>query len=470
MSKLIDTLVLTNDESGENYEVSRKDYEKQVIAKHEVKGMTNTESGKEVSAATIVEHIVKNVMKDVDIDEAIANEYSELIDAVKSDIKQHTENVEKAKGNKEAEKEAKKKEKEEEAAKEKAAAEERAKRQEGFLAEAKTGADTAAGEFKETAKQLIENLPPSITLVQDGAGYGLNFAEDISDEDLSRGFGYMLQSAQNNQFLANQLQFWLGDMVILFLARDLFQTAKEAGAAVNKLLPPSQQYAPSIMDQFKKMSERTPIALRNPHASPSAYLALANVKLPKKGDKEDQATYEKRLASFKEGREEMQKKLATGEWTTNKEVKAVLEDFEVKHGLKEKKSEEIIPIGFYFKQLYFAERGLELVGAQGVKGKTVYRDGDDKYELTEEELTDLRDGARSKLDAVFYSSNKDGYTFKDYLEGQFIQKVKGAKADGKGGAQKTEEEVAVPLFPKVFWEIQKTEEEKPEEKKEEAAK
>lgn len=465
MSKLLETLVLTNEENGENYEISRKDYEKQVIAKLEVPAMKNEESGKEVFAATIVEHIVKNVMKGTEMDETIASKYANVVEVVTADVKQHGENVAKAKGDKEAEKEAKARAKEEEKKKQEEENAIRVQRQEGILSEAKTGIETAAGEFKETAKNLIENLPSSITLVQEGAGYGLKFAEDISDADMAQGFGYLMQQGLNNQALANQIQFWLGDMVLLFLAKGIYVTAKEAGEAVNKLLPEHMRYAPSMMDQFKKMAERTPIALRNPQASPSAYLALANVKIPKKGDKEDDASYQKRLAEFKSGREEMQKKLATGEWSTNKDVKEVLEDFEIKHGLKEKKSEEdLIPISFYFKQYFFAEMGLKLVGAQGEKGVTVYKDGDTKYELTEEELEDLRDKALAKLQNVYYSNTKEGVTFKDYENGFFIKKVKAVKDDGKNGAKKEDEEVQVKLFPSVFWEIKK--EEKTEESKE----
>ncbi len=447
MSKLIDTLSL-KDENGEVASISRQDYQKMILKELAVKPLKNEETESETSAELIVEHVTKNVMKGLDVDPAISDNYPELIARITEDVANHRKATESSKEDAEAKKKAKEEAKAKEAEESKAKAEALAVRQEGILKEIKVGADTAEAEFAIQVNNLRAALPEGVTIINEGAGYGLDFAESVSDIDRGRAFGYMLQASINNESFGNQIQYFVGDTIVNYVKLGIYATAKEAGEMVNKLMPPNKQYAPSMLDQYKKMAERTPVSLRNPHVDPSAYLAVANMKMPKKGDKETDVDFKLRLDKFKEARTELQKQLSSGAVTKRKDILEPVNKVLVDHGLKEKPSDEpTVNIGAMAKQFYFATVGLEHLLDVHEKDTAIYLDGETKRKLTREQLEEMRDTALAALNNVYYNDKKSGVTLKDYAKGYKIKTVKAVDKDGN----KTEEELKMTIFPEVFW-------------------
>jgi hypothetical protein len=229
-----------------------------------------------------------------------------------------------------------------------------------------------------------------------------------------------------------------------------------------------------MLENYKRMAERTPAALRNPHADPTAYLAISNIKLPKKGDKESSEDFQKRIESFNKGREELQGKLASGEILKRGDILAPVLEFEIAQGLKERPSEEkTTPVIDHLRAYYNACFALEnLLGAQGAKfkGKAVYAKDNKQYVLDKAQLEEIRDEAFANLNNIFYTNEKAGLEPKDYIQG-YVEKTEKVKVgEGQDGKPIMDDKKSkVPVYPAPFWKIEEPKEEaKAEEKKEEA--
>lgn len=466
MNTVIEKLMQT-DENGNSFDISREEYQKKLVKELEVQPFFNEAAQKTIDPLKIVEHFVKNQMKGIDVDDTLAAAYPAINDRVREDLKTHEGLVNAAKAQAGKSKEEKEKEKAAAEVAEKAKAEALAVRQGGIITNAKAGVDTAAGEFKGQVSTLIAAIPKSITMVNEGNGYGLKFSEETTDEEAGQALGYVIQSSINNEFMGNQLKFFIGDMIIWYTAKGIFATAKEAAEAVNALLPPTEQQVPSMLDQWKKTAERTPIALRNSHVQPTAYLAVANMKLPKKGDKEEDAAFAKRLEGFKADRTALLEELSQGKKTKRADVLEPIEVLLVKHGLKDKKSDEdVVPIGNYYKIFFQTTIALEHFLSAHEKNKVIYKEGETKYQLTKEELEALRDEAQVNICNQVFADKKNEIEFKDIVTGEKTVMIKGVKSDGKGGAKKEDEEQILKVYPKPFWDVKAAEEAKKKEEEE----
>lgn len=446
-------------ENGESTTLELKDYTKHLIGEFEVADL-EIEGGSTYKADKVVDHIVRKVFGGKEIDDSIVNDggYSDLIDRVKEDFERSKEAKEdgKAKAAKAKEERARAKEEKEKKAAE--AVEALAKRQEISAAKIEEGALVAKDEFLKELESLKEQLPDTIKLVGEGGRTAIN-VDEANEEDLARAFGFLTQKATNNEWLNNQVQFWVGDIVNSLTSRGLYKTQKDAGEAVVKIT--GAAYSASAISYYAKMADRTPVELRNVEAQPTAYLLIANAAIPKKGDKETDADFQSRLEKFKEGRKALQEKLSSGEVVTRKDIEPHVEKFLLDQGLKKPKTDTVSPSELY-KQFYHANVGLEHLLGAVEEGVAIYSDGEKQYRLSEEELTRLRDEAIASLNNIFYSHKKSGATLRDYERGFIIKKTTKIVKKGKEGAEKVESEEQIAVYPNPFWD---TKEEPQEEEK-----
>lgn len=460
MSKNIDTLVLLDNESNK-FEVAVKEYSKNVLTELNVQPQTYEEDGesRKVTPEIAFKHIFGNLSKGNEADQVIKDLFPDLLERISSDLKIHAENTKETKQTaeeKKAEKEAadaKKKEEEEKKAAE------LAKKQGEVAVTIEAGLKQADSEFLVELQSFKEALPEGVEVVGEGGGYGLRFAEGTTKETLGNTLGYMVGRSRNSEAMQNQAQFWIGDIVRGLVAQGVYATGKEAGAAVKSFIGDDKSYSESAISYYTKMAERTPIPLRNPHADPTAYLAIANMKLPTKGkdgnEKETEAEFLERKQKFEKGREELQKKVAEGEYKKRKDVLEPVQEVLKSVGLAKKETEgEQVNITAMLKQYFHAQTALDnLIGSHS-EGVAIYADGDKKYTLSQEELEGLRDEAQAKLNTVYYSDKKASLTLRDYSRGKVTRKKKVATKDK--GVQ--EEEYEVPVYPEPFWDVKAAEE------------
>lgn len=448
-------LTITN-EAGETATLDRKDYVKLLLS--EFKDLPPIQAGDVTYEPNkIIDHIVKKTMEDVDIDPSITDhdDYQEVIERVREDV-QNSKEAAISKKEEAARKKAEKEREKEEARKK---AEEEAKqlalRQEAAGIKLKEGADAAADDFKKELESLKDQLPDSIQLISSGDRTAIRI-DDASEEQLATTLGFLVQKGANNEWLRNQVQFWIGDIVNGLVAKGVYKTQKEAGDWINKNI--GQAYSASAISYYAKMADRTPVELRNVQADPTAYLAVANMKLPKKGDKESDADFKKRLDTFKAKRQEIQEKLSTGELTSRKDVVPLVENVLIECGLKERKDPNAMSVSDHYKIVYHTTVALEHLLDTHEENAVVYRDGETLHSVSKEELEKMRDESIAFLNNLFYSDKKKGITLKDYAKGYVIEKKKSVKAKGKDGAEKVEEEVQVKVYPEPFFEIKSEEE------------
>lgn len=435
-------------ENGEKATIEEKDYVKMLLKEFEVPAL-DTENGS-YKPDKIVAHIVKKLLDKKEVDDSISGDgnYDELIERVESDISRSEELSEEDKKNKIKDKEAREKRKEEEKKKKEEEAAQLAKRQEVSAVKITEGASVARDEFVRELESLKQQLPSTISLVGEGSRTTIKF-EEASEEDLSRTFGFLTQKATNNEWLNNQVQFWIGDIVNSLTARGVYKTQKEAGEVVGKLT--NSSYSPSAISYYAKMADRTPVELRNVEAQPTAYLLIANAAIPKKGDKETDADFQKRLASFKEGRKELQEKLSSGEITTRSGIEPHVEQFLLDQGLKKPKDPNVVSTSDLYKQLYHSTVGLNHILGVHEEGVAIYNDGENEHRLTEEQLTQIQSDSIAALNNIFYSNKKISATLRDYEKGFIIQKKTKLVKKGEDGAAKEEIEEQIKIFPAPFW-------------------
>lgn len=459
MSNKLDKVIIEN-ENGETAEVAIADYKKHIIKEHGVKEIESPQGP--VPADKIVDHIVKSITQGKEVDETIASELPDLVSLITADI-ERTKNSKVDKkaeaAKKKAEKEAAKKEEEEKKAAEAAVIQQK---QENFVSNVAAGADLAEGEFASEVLQIKESLPSGITVSQKGTGYALEIGEGVTQETIGQTMGYLAQKSINSQFIGNQLYFWLGDITSATVEKGIYATAKDAAKAIAKLLLDKfgKRLPVENIEAFKRMSERTPVELRNPRADVSAYLEVSKIKVPRKGDNEKEEAYEKRLKKFEKDRKGLQEKLSKGEVTKNKDIKPLVNELAYAHGLKERPSgEKEITLAQRLMTFFHASVALnELVGVhKDHQDAAVYAEGERLYPVSREELERIRDEAYANAVNVLYTSKT--LAPKDFFRGYSEKTVEvevGKDQDGKPIKQPNK--TKSPAYPLPFFDIPEEEE------------
>lgn len=463
MSNKVSKIIVTDSE-GNKGELGLKEYQAHVASQIEVEDFNSDKMG-DISPSEVIKYVVKTLSSGGQIEEEISNKYPELIELVTSDIEETL-----------GQKVDKKAEAEKKAAEKAAAEKEKAaialKNQEVFVSGVASGADLAQTEFSQELSAFKDSLPEGFSVVAKGDGFGLDVSAETSKEVLGQGLGYLIQKSANSTFIGNQLAFWIGDLVSRTVEIGLFETAKEAATSISSMLLDKHGKTLTIgnIDAFKRMSERTPIELRNPIADATAYLAISNMKIPRKGEKETEDKYKARLDKFEKDRLEVQKKVASGEVTKRGDVLPLVEDVLVKHGLKEKKEENPIIASQQAIIFFHASIALDELLGTHEEDAVVYRDGEKLHSIPKEELERIRDEAKSHLVNIFYSNKKAGLSFKDFVNGytQEVKKVVVGK-DGNGKNITQDENARTKVYPAPFFEIESEETETQEGQTEEAS-
>lgn len=479
MSKKLETILFHDDEGNKN-EMSTQDYIKGVIAKFEVPA--EVDFGEDVGAmkaTKVVAAVVTAVSNDREVaDELTACEsfdFTELIEQVSSDVKATISAKADAATKAAEEKEAKKKAKEEEKKRKEKEAAELAKRQEGFVKHVESGADKAQDSFLEEIKSLKDNLPKGVAISNSGNGFGIQLDEKVSDESLGQALGFFFQADQNNQFFANQIQFFIGDLASAAVEKGIFKTAMEGAKAISGYLEAQgkRMSVPSI-ETYRRMSTRTPIEMRNPRVDPTAYLAISQVKRPKKGDDEKKEAYEKRVKKFDDKMSEVLTKLRDGEVETRKDVLPLVQEVKYDTGIEERPDPNAEPklsaidlMRIYFLGNYF----LENVVSIDEEGEEV----DDQFAFThnkktiwvpKEQIREMVAEAETELAAKFIKGKNFG--LKEVCQGYLEETKKVALGVDPENPEKvlTEERVVkTPALIPAFFPV--AEEESDEEETEE---
>lgn len=422
-------------EAGEVAIVTRPEYVKAIVALFEVVAYTNDDIT--TAADKVVLHILKAIESGAEPDEGIQGEYGDLVLAIESDVKRTKDASLSKKQEAEEKANAKKAEKDAREEAEKKKADELKVTQDLFAARVSAGADLAAQEFTVEVQELIDSLPKGASVVNKNGGFGIEFAADATKETIGETLGYLMQKQDNSGFIANQLQFWVGDTIKLAVDRGIYATAKEAAKGISATLKETTGKVLELtsLDAYKRMAERTPIEYRNPKAQPTAYLAISQMKIPKKADDEKDEAFKVRLAEFEKNRENLQMKLATGEITDRKQILPLIEAVLIETGVKAKPSDEpVISISQQYQIFFHTTFALENFLDLHKEGFVLYRDGANIHEVSKEELEEKRASALANLTNTLYTSEKNGLKPDDYLRGYTKKEVMtevGKDADGK---------------------------------------
>lgn len=447
-------VTITNPETGEQGQIERKDYAKHVVKEMDVKPFESEASGTN-APDKVVNHILRSFEDDKQPDEAIANAYPQLVTRVEEDYKATVAAKEQAKAEaasaaekKKAEAEAAKKEKEEKAAQLVAT-------QGAFVTSVNQGAEVAQSEFAEELKALASSLPEGATFVEKNGHYGLVFDKKADKSVIGQTLGYLVQKQANSGFIANQLQFWIGDAIIAATAAGVYATAGEAQKHIASELEKAsgKKYEHLSLAQYKRMAERTPVELRNPKVDPTAYLAISSAARPKKGEKETDDQFKARAEAFDADILDIQSKLAGGELTKRKDVLPLVEAALVKHGMKEKADDTPKPSASQQAIILFhANFALENLAHVHEDGFIVYRHESHLVKIPVASMEEIRDAALANLTNMFYASDKLNIKAADFIRG-FVTSTKkvevGKGADGKPVMD--DQTTETPVYPAPFF-------------------
>lgn len=456
----IEKLNLEN-ENGEEGEATRAEYVKMIIAKHNVQAF-ESEAGT-AQPVKIVAHIIDAVADGKDVDEAISGKFPELVAEITVDVERTKAN----KVDKKAEAAAKKDEKDKAAkeAKDKKEAEELAlqESQELFVSKIAAGSDLAQGEYAKELADLGSNLPDGVTIKGDGNGFGVEISKDASSETVGHALGYLMQKSANSTFIGNQLQFWIGDVVIAAVGRGIYANGSEASKSISKLL--NEKHGKSLVvsniDAYRRMAERTPFHLRNPKVDATAYLAVSSMKVPRQSEGEKDEDYKTRVSTFEKDREAIQSKLASGEITKRKDVLVEVENAAIKNGLKEAKEEGQITISQHLGIFFHASFALEelLSVHKDHENEVVYRDDSKTGEaqmvyVSKEDLEKTKAESYAALTNALYKG-KGELTAKDFIRGFVEKQVKvEVTKDAEGKPVYEEKTVKNYVYPAPFFQVE----------------
>lgn len=455
-NKKVSEVIVTN-EAGEQAKLSLIDYRKHLLANHEVAAYKDEESGLEFEATKVVQNIVKNLSEGKEVDPSLAAAYPELIKQVEDDIALTIGSKEDKKKKAEEEKAKKEEEKAKKEAEEKAKAEQLALTRGTLLESVNAGSDAAAQDFVSELKTFGASMPEGVSVNKEG---GLDVAADATVEQIGSAMGYLMQKAETSAWLGNQLHFWIGDMVGVLVNRGLFATAKDASNYFSDML--KTKYGKSLsagnIDSYKRMAERTLPTLRNPRVDTTAYLAVSNMPILKKNDKEEVSDFQARQQAYDKDRLEIQEKLSKGEITARKEAKELVDKALIKHGLKEAPEENKVTVGELLRDYFHLTTAKENLLDVHSKGVAIYADGENKYPLTEEQIETQLSQITAQLQNIFYTDTKNNINLKDYVRGYREEEkevVVGKDGEGKNIVEKQKTKVQV--YPRPFFEVKKPE-------------
>lgn len=375
-----------------------------------------------------------------------------------------------------------------------------------FVKAAEEGVSLARSAFKKELASFKDTLPKGMKIeTNDSGGSGIVFDDDINEEELAKGIAFLAAQSDNTQYLKQQLQFLAGGAVNHAVRIGIYKDNREASKHISENLAESINYriTTKTLENYARMDQRIPFELRSLDVDPSAYIAVALAGVPKlkKGEKKEE--FKKREEAYVEDREKLLEKMKEGkakikneegkeeeiELTTRKNVVALVQNMQIKHGLMQKKDPDELSVGDWLKQFFYAFMANEYLLGIAEEGKAIFKvpNKADHPEAVEVEtadgenikivsvdsgsLADFMEEAKNNLQNVLFS--QQGLTMKEFMDGVTTVEVARTKeVDGKQipikdpiSKKKLTDSVEVPCYPN--WPFKKS---KPETvKKEEAA-
>lgn len=469
------------DAEDNKVEVPMKDYVKGIATEFEVPKEVEFENVGAVPAPKIILSIIKAVSEEKEVSEDIVNcdafNFSGLIAKVTADVEGTKAALVEAKDKAKAEKEAAKKAKEEEKARKEKEAAELKVRQEEFVKNVEAGADSAQDAFLQELEGIKSNLPEGVAIVQSGSGFGIAIDEKAGDASIGQAIGYFYQADQNNQFLSNQIQFFIGDLAEAARAKGLFKTAIEAGKAISAYLETQgKRLGVQAIETYRRMATRTPVEMRNPKADPTAYLELTKMKRPKKGDDEKKEDFEKRSKKFEDEINKVMEKLRDGAIVTRKDVIPLAQEVKYTAGLEERpdpNAPKELGVVDLLRIYALGKICLEEVvsideDGEEVEDRIAFTHNKKVHWIDKNDLRAMIEEAEVELKNKFLKGKN--FTVEDVCRGYTVEmKQVPIGTDAEGKAISEEREVKVPVLLPAFFPIEEEEEETQEPAAEESA-
>jgi hypothetical protein len=445
--------ITIENEAGETATLTIKEYYTHLVKECNIEDF-EAEENQVVPAIKVAKHIVSAIIEGRDIDAAIKSAYVDACVTAEEDIASSKDDSEiKAAEAKEAKK-AKEKEKDDKDAADDAKRKLAIATRDEFVASVASGASEATSSFAEELKELALDLPDGVSLSQDGSGFGLKFADGSSKEVVGKALGYLIQKEMNSSFIGNQISFWIGDTISNAVERGIYGTAKEASEHISSVLSESlgRNIEASSLPQYQRMAERTPIALRNPKADPTAYLAISSMAMPKKASNETDDGFKARTEEFIKDRTEIQAKLGNGEVSKRKDVLPLVDSALIKHGLRQAPSTEVtVSLTENLKSFFHASFGLDDLLNVHSEGIAQYGHGGQVYSLTKDQLETIRDEAFDNLVLTYYSDKARGIKPEDYIRGFTNKTTKVESKDDDGKVTSKDAVTKAKVYPKAFF-------------------
>jgi hypothetical protein len=463
--------VFVADENGEFAEVERSNFIKFLIEKHDVQDLDLE------GAVHSKEEVAKGILGLVEEGAELMDSLSDLqhvYDDVVEILTASKEYVDSQKDAAKEEKEAKKKEKEEERAKAEEEKKNLEKRQTSLMNFLKKGTDKASAVFKKDLEALKKGLPEGIEIASSEHGFGLNISKDITDAQLGAATGFFLQREVDSRFMQNTAGFFVGQLCNHFVKIGVYPSRMQAAKAIcTKAEEQGKKIHPRGIESYARMDERIPLEFRNSEVVDKAYLELANAKKVKKADGEEKVTFKAREEAYENERLKIAKKLADGEITEVKDVKELISDMQIKHGLKEAPDPSKKSVGDYLRTYFLGRECVEQLAGVHEADSVVFQEkgGADELTYSTSDLDEMVEEARLNLVNVLFEykhTTGETVTLADLIEGKKEMDVPVVDLKGKDTGEKKKSSVSV--FPRPFFYVPKTEKkEEAKEEEEEAA-
>lgn len=424
--------------------------------------MESEDGEEEFSVEDIIDGVLQLVESGSELNDSFPDEVGEVYNFVKEAITESKRLKEAAKDEAKALKEAAKlaKEKEKEEA-EKAKAQ-LGERQNKLFKYIKKGADKAAKQFEGAVQSFAKGLPKGITISENShKGFGIVVEEGVSEADMAVATGYLLQQSENSEAMARTSGFLFGDLCNHFVAIDLFPSRIQAAKFISeKALENGKKISQRGIESYARMSDRIALEHRNTDIVDKAYLTLANAKVPKKEEKEDKKSYAKRIEEYENDRTAIAEKLAAGEVTEVKEVADLVNEMQVKHGLKQAKDPAQKSITDHLRTFFLGTIYLEKLVGVFEEGEIQFQEkgSSDVLGYEASDVAEMVENARGNLlnSLVSYKTKGVEITLEELENGEAAFDV--PKIDKLSGKPTGKTVVKmVPVYPRPFFDVPKPE-------------
>lgn len=466
MSEKTKTYLIEKDgETEELNETALKAYVQEQTGVKSIKMESDEGEGEVVPAEDIIDGVFQLVESGSELDDSFPDEVGEVYNFVKEVMTNSKKLKEAAKDAAKAEKEARRlaaeKAKEEEERK-KAELGERKNKLFKFI---KKGADKAAKQFEGAVQSFAKGLPKGITISENShKGFGIVIEEGVNESDMALATGYLLQQSENSEAMARTSGFLFGDLCNHFVAIDLFPSRIQAAKFISeKALENGKKISQRGIESYARMSDRIALEHRNTDIVDKAYLTLANAKVPKREDGEDKKAYAKRLEEYENDRSEIAEKLANGEVSEVKDISELVNDMQVKHGLKQAKDPAQKSVSDHLRTFFLGTIYLEKLVGVFEEGEIHFQEKGSKDVTFQDaaEVAEMVENARGNLinSLVSYKTKGVEVTLEELENGEAAFDV--PKIDTISGKPTGKTVVKmVPVYPRPFFDVPKSEEKK----------